>query len=184
MFAAFFVIFFIIILFVTGTIVLSACKNAPLIGTGENEIGLKELPNSLRVQRTLIRFLNSEIQAEGIKIRVLDYVLNKKEFDETLDSYLNVFFKDTDLHSIIKLKGYENGKEKLSWIELGRDNDDGYRLECFNEEANLKFFNTNEDNNKISSIEILVCNGYWITNQDVKNNQELVDTLRGQGQGI
>ncbi len=82
-FVAFLIIFFIMTLFVTVTIVSSVKKNAPLIGTGKDEISLGEYnPDIFNSQKNLIKVLNYEIiHNNKMKISQLikDWSMSKDE---------------------------------------------------------------------------------------------------------
>ena len=71
--------------------------------------------------------------------------------------------EESELNAVIILRKYEDGK-LLSLTTLGKNNNDGISLQCPIDKAEFKFFEIDKSDNKISSIEVLVCRGMWFTN--------------------
>ena len=167
-FIAFLIIFFIMIIFISGTILISARKK---ITVGSDEINIEEQRGRLETQRHAFRLLDSKVD----DVRVSDYILDKKKEDGTLNSHFSDFFKERGFHVDARLIEYENGKI-VSYIHLGRSNDDGRKLQCTIDTVGFKFFNVDE-NEKISPIEFIVCRGFWETykaREDARKNFEKI----------
>lgn len=76
-FAAFLIIFFIMIIYLSATAALAVARKASVTAR-ENEIGLKEYKTGdLEVQRNLEGFLNSDIDADGSKTMIKNLAKSK-----------------------------------------------------------------------------------------------------------
>lgn len=147
-FVAFLIIFFIMALFISGTILISTRKKGSFSG---ESLSLGTQTSSLKSQRYAISLLNSKINGNELE----DYVKNNLEKEEYLElsDYAIEYFKDSDLLWRIYIWN-PNSKEIYKVLTpWSRTIFDCKRGESFME---IEFLDSNE---KRIVVQVEVCDG-------------------------
>ena len=172
-FIAFVIIFFIMMIFISATLLISARKK---LTVGSHDINIGSQTSDLDAQKTLINLLNSKIG----EIKFRDYILENKDYEAARNKYLNEepddvlinhlsdFHAKTNFNSQISLRNYKDGKQSFSYVPFGRDIKDKGILECRFNIVRMKFFNVDDTGKRISVTEVLICHGSWRTHEEDK----------------
>ncbi len=152
-FFAFIIIFFIMMLFISFSIILGGTKEIPLIGKGKGEVSIEEFnPDVLESQRVLNSFLNSKLEINNKEKKLADWLFDLNEnSEEAVKQYTYDFFKKSN----IKMKIRTDSKtiySKMVYLE---------RLECYSGKYELNLIR--KINEKEIKINALACKGRFIT---------------------
>jgi len=89
---------FIIILFITASIIIAGKKEMPVLGSGEGNIGVVQYGfEDLELNRNLIKLLNTPVEFEGEKIRISKLIVKwdlsegdeRKNIENILEQTIN-----------------------------------------------------------------------------------------------
>jgi hypothetical protein len=126
-FMAFIIIFFIIILFITASIIISGQKEMPILGIGGNSISVSQNSlEDLELDRNLIKILNTPVEFKGEKIKISELIIKwdnsegveRKNIEETLKKGINQilprYYFTIHRNSPGTFLAFENNPEKVS----------------------------------------------------------------------